>query len=98
MDNVATSRGTSAGWKALRAGEWDQAKTAFEAALAGGDTSAEARDGLARARWWLSDIPGAIEAWEGAYTTYRRDGLDEQAAREAVFLSREHAEALVHPA
>src|SRR2546428_5106615 len=82
------------GWEAWRVGDWGRAKAAFEASLADDNTSAEALDGLARARWWMSDIPGAIEAWEGAYTTYRRDGLDEPAARVALFLSREHADAL----
>ena len=94
MDEVTTSEGTAAGWEAFRAGEWHQAKAAFEAALADGDTSGEARDGLARARWWLSDIPGAIGSWEDAYTTYRRSHADEEAAHVAVLLSREHAEAL----
>src|SRR5436309_14389850 len=94
MDEVATSQGTAAGWEALRAGEWHQAKAAFEAALADDDASGEARDGLARARWWLSDITGAIASWEDAYTTYRRSHADELAAHVAVLLSREHAEAL----
>jgi DNA-binding CsgD family transcriptional regulator len=93
MDEV-TSGATEAGWEALRAGEWHQAQAAFEAALADDDTSGETRDGLARARWWLSDIPGAIASWEDAYTTYRRSQADEAAARVAVLLSREHAQAL----
>ena len=59
-----------------------------------GNETALAFDGLARARWWLSDIPGAIEAWERAYTAYRRAGQDEPAAHVAVLLSREHAEGL----
>ncbi|HEY3208595.1 MAG TPA: LuxR C-terminal-related transcriptional regulator [Actinomycetota bacterium] len=93
MANLATPQRPSAGWEALRAAEWEQARAAFEAELASNET-AEALDGLAQARWWLSDIPGAIEAWEMAYMTHRRDGLDEPAAHVAVLLSREHAEAL----
>ena len=38
--------------------------------------------------------PGAIEAWERAYATYRRGGQDEPAAHVAVLLSREHAEGM----
>ena len=42
----------------------------------------------------ISVEAGAVEAWERAYTAYRRAGLDEPAAHVAVFLSREHAEGL----
>src|ERR671923_1171963 len=83
----------STGWQALHAGDWEGARAAFEAELASGET-AEGMDGLGRALWWLSDISGAIGAWEGAYTAYRRDGSDERAAHVALLLSREHAEAL----
>ena len=65
----------------------------MEAELAHQETAA-ALDGLARARWWLSDIPGAIEAWERAFIAYRRADLDEPAAHVAVLLSRDHAEGL----
>jgi tetratricopeptide (TPR) repeat protein len=90
---MAGSATPQTGWDALRAAQWAAARAAFEADLAGNETAA-AFDGLARARWWLSDIPGAIEAWERAYTAYRRGGLDEPAAHVAVLLSREHAEGL----
>jgi DNA-binding CsgD family transcriptional regulator len=93
MAGSATPQTSSAGWDALAAAEWEAARAAFEGELAGQETAA-ALDGLARARWWLSDIPGAVEAWERAYTAYRRAGLDEPAAHVAVFLSREHAEGL----
>ena len=87
------TRGPPTGWDALRAADWNGARAAFEVELASGETAA-GLDGLARALWWLSDIPGAIQAWEGAYRAYRRDGSDEQAAHVAVMLSREHDEAL----
>jgi hypothetical protein len=93
MAGSATPQTSSTGWGALRAANWEEARAAFEAELAGQETAA-ALDGLARARWWLSDIPGAVEAWERAYTAYRRAGLDEPAAHVAVLLSREHAEGL----
>jgi hypothetical protein len=84
---MAGSATPQTGWDALRAAQWAAARAAFEADLAGNETAA-AFDGLARARWWLSDIPGAIEAWERAYTAYRRGGLDEPAAHVAVLLPR----------
>ena len=90
---MAGSATPQTGWDALRAAQWAAARAAFEADLAGNETAATL-DGLARARWWLSDLPGAIEAWERAYTAYRRGGLDEPAAHVAVLLSREHAEGL----
>jgi DNA-binding CsgD family transcriptional regulator len=93
MAHVTTPEQAPSGWEALRAAEWERARTVFETELAGGETP-EALDGLAQARWWLSDIEGAVEAWEGAYTGYRRNGSDERAAHVAVLLSREHAEAL----
>jgi hypothetical protein len=93
MAGSATPQTSSTGWGALRAANWEGARAAFEAELADRETAA-ALDGLARARWWLSDIPGAVEAWERAYTGYRRAGLDEPAAHVAILLSREHAEGL----
>jgi hypothetical protein len=90
---MAGSATSPTGWDALRAAEWAAARAAFEADLAGKETAA-GLDGLARARWWLSDLPGAIEAWERAYATYRRGGQDEPAAHVAVLLSREHAEGM----
>jgi len=90
---MAGSATPPSGWDALRAAQWEAARAALEAELAHQETAA-VLDGLARARWWLSDIPGAIEAWERAYTAYRRAGLDEPAAHVAVLLSREHAEGL----
>jgi DNA-binding CsgD family transcriptional regulator len=93
MDTSADPTAASIGWTALRAAEWKDARVAFEAELATAETAA-GLDGLAQARWWMSDISGAVEAWERAYTAYRRDGLDEPAAHRAVLLSREQAEGL----
>jgi DNA-binding CsgD family transcriptional regulator len=87
---VAASAG---GWDALRDGRWDDARRSFES-LSDEDHTASSLDGLARARWWQGDVPGAVEAWEGAYTGYRREGDDAAAARAALFLSREHRSTL----
>ncbi len=95
--NAGASAIPPTGWEALRAADWERARASFEAEVARIET-AEALDGLARARWWLSDISGAIDAWERAYTAYRRAGLDEAAGHVTVLLSREHGEALGNPA
>jgi hypothetical protein len=93
MAGPSTPQTSSAGWDALRSADWPAARAAFESELADTETAA-ALDGLARARWWLSDIPGAIEAWGRAYTAYPKAGLDEPAGHVAILLSREHAEGL----
>ncbi len=72
-DASADPRAPSIGWTALRAAEWKQARAAFEAELASAETAA-GLDGLAQARWWLSDVAGAVEAWQRAYTAFRRNG------------------------
>jgi tetratricopeptide (TPR) repeat protein len=93
MTDLRTPDHVAAGWAALRAGAWSQANDCFEAVLVENEPGA-ALDGLARSRWWLADVPGAIEAWEGAYTAYRRVGDDAAAARAALFLSKEHGHTL----
>ena len=93
MVDQAVSEPSSDGWEALLVGRWDQAKAGFEAELRAGETPA-ALDGLARSLWWLADVPGAIDAWERAYVTYRREGDDSAAARVALFLHKEHGQTL----
>jgi hypothetical protein len=61
MNGSLTPQASSAGWDALRAADWAAARAAFEGELVNKETAA-ALDGLARARWWLSAIPGAVEA------------------------------------
>jgi ATP/maltotriose-dependent transcriptional regulator MalT len=79
------------GWEALGAGEWERARAAFEAEVAGAEPPRGASlDGLARARWWSGDVSGAIETWERAYAAYRREGDDAGALRVCLFLAKEH--------
>jgi DNA-binding NarL/FixJ family response regulator len=78
------------GHEALAAGNWEDARDAFEDALAAGD-SPEALDGLGRALWWLRDERGAVVHRERAYAGFRRDGELARAARIALWLSREFA-------
>jgi DNA-binding NarL/FixJ family response regulator len=78
------------GHEALAAGNWEDARDAFQDALAVGD-SPEALDGLGRTLWWLRDERGAVVHRERAYAGFRRDGELARAARIALWLSREFA-------
>ena len=93
VDTSATPLASGTGWDALRRADWKVARATFEDELSTAETAA-ALNGLAQSRWWMSDIAGAVEAWERAFTAYRREGLDGPAAHVAVLLSREHAEGL----
>jgi DNA-binding CsgD family transcriptional regulator len=93
MTGPRTPGQIAAGWDSLRAGEWSRAKDRFEAALVDAEMGTTL-DGLARARWWLADVPGAIDAWERAYAAYRRAGDDASAARAALILCKEHGRTL----
>jgi DNA-binding CsgD family transcriptional regulator len=79
----------AAGERALAAGEWEDARQAFEAALTI-EQSTAAFDGLGRALWWLNDAPGAIAKRERAYSGYRKAGDAERAASIALWLAREY--------
>jgi DNA-binding NarL/FixJ family response regulator len=93
VDSSVTPPGSVTGWDALRRADWAVARTLFEDDLSKKETAASL-SGLAQSLWWMSNIAGAIEAWERAYTAYRREGADEAAAHVAVLLAREHAEGL----
>ena len=56
---------------ALVAGEWETARTSFEAALAEHE-SAEALFGLGSALWWLGETEAAVRAQERAYAEFHR--------------------------
>jgi len=74
------------GWAALRASRWLAARTAFESALAVGE-SPEAHEGLSWAAWWLDDADAVFAARERAYLLYRRRGDAASAARLATWLA-----------
>lgn len=63
----------AAGHAALEAGRWEEARNAFEAALAEQETP-EALDGIGRALWWLGDTRQSVEYSERAYVEFRRAG------------------------
>jgi DNA-binding NarL/FixJ family response regulator len=61
----------ASGHAALREGRWTEAREAFSAALAAGD-SAEAHFGLGTTVAWLGDMRGAIAHLERAYAAFRK--------------------------
>jgi ATP/maltotriose-dependent transcriptional regulator MalT len=70
---------------ALQAGRWDDARTAFEAALKERET-ADALFGMGDALWWLGDTRASIEYQERAYAAFRREGDAVRAAWTAMWL------------
>jgi len=75
--------------EALRRGDWPAANEGFRAALGEAD-SAEAREGLSFASYWLGDVDGAIAAQEAAYRLYQARDDRRAAARVATWLAVEH--------
>jgi DNA-binding NarL/FixJ family response regulator len=74
---------------ALASGDWEAARDLFLVIVADASPSAEVLDGLGRALWWLKDVPSAIEIRARAFGAYIEEGKRAQAARLAVWLSRE---------
>ena len=72
-------------------GRWDDAKAAFEAAVAVGG-SPEALDGLAQVRYWEGDYASAVTLHERAYAGFRARGETRYPAVLAAYtLAFEHA-------
>ncbi|HEX6399014.1 MAG TPA: LuxR C-terminal-related transcriptional regulator, partial [Actinomycetota bacterium] len=93
MGTEASVDPVARGEAALRSGDWDVARESFESALERGQTP-EALDGLGRTLWWLGDVDGAIEHRERAYVGHRERGEGGRAARIALWICREYAEAV----
>ncbi len=85
----ASANELEAGRRALERARWAVARDAFQAALAA-DDSAEAREGLGLARWFLGDVGGAIEARSRAFELYAATSRCDDAARTAVWVSHQH--------
>ena len=68
------------GEAALARGAWEEARAAFERALAAAPAP-EALEGLATAAWFLDDVPLGFDARERAYAAYRDAGRVIDAAR-----------------
>ena len=79
----------AAGWRALTAGEWEEARVHFEAALRQ-EESAAALEGLGWTAWWLNDVAVTFDARERAYRRYREDNDNQAAARMAVSLAADY--------
>jgi LuxR family maltose regulon positive regulatory protein len=78
-----------AGWQALAAGAWEDARAHFAAALQQEET-AEGLEGLGWAAWWLNDIAETFRSRELAYRRYHERGDRRGAARVAICLSGDH--------
>jgi DNA-binding NarL/FixJ family response regulator len=88
-EGVATADLIGDGQRALAAGNWPAARTAFEEALAE-DETAEGLDGLGQALWWQNEPGAAIELRQRAYAEFVRRGDSARAIGIAVFLAREY--------
>jgi DNA-binding CsgD family transcriptional regulator len=77
------------GKAALAAGDWVAARAAFEAALDANDVP-DARDGLARALWWIEGPARAITERTHAYSEYRHRGDTRAAAHVALWIAHEY--------
>ena len=75
----------AAGFSALKAGRWADARGVFESSLADGE-GAEACLGLATALWWLGDSHGSVGHASRAYVLFREVSNVEGAVRCAVWL------------
>jgi DNA-binding NarL/FixJ family response regulator len=73
----------------LAEGKWIEARNAFEAALAAGE-SAQALSGLGEALFYQGDLTRAVELRERAYVAFRNAGDPAAAARMALWLAMQH--------
>ena len=64
---------TDAGASAMAAGQWREARAAFESVLALGPNP-RALDGLGEVLWWLGEPRRSVECREQAYAYFRRAG------------------------
>lgn len=78
-----------AGQRALEQARWGAARLSFEAVLEGGE-SAEAREGLGLALWFLGEVAKGISSREWAFELYAHAGRGDDAARTAVWVSHQH--------
>lgn len=77
------------GWAALRAGDWADAKAAFEGSLAQGETP-EALEGMGWVGHMLNEERLTFDSRERAYRLYVERGDNSSAARIASFLAADH--------
>ncbi|HEY7042835.1 MAG TPA: LuxR C-terminal-related transcriptional regulator [Nocardioidaceae bacterium] len=86
MERESAGQVLTRGEAALAAGQWSDAKEAFDAAIATGE-SAQAWLGLAEAAWWLGAPQASVDACTRAYRLFRQDSDAAGAVRCAVWLA-----------
>ncbi len=86
VGDLAGRRNLGAGLEALGRGAWDEAKAAFERALADGE-QAEALEGFAQAARFLGEGDASLDARARAFRAYRGRGDSRSAARVAAWLA-----------
>jgi DNA-binding SARP family transcriptional activator len=86
VGDIAAPPGLTAGLEALARGAWEEAKAAFERALADGE-QAEALEGWAQATRYLGDGDASLDARARAFRAYRRRADARSAARAAAWLA-----------
>ena len=89
MEQLPAGESLIEGMRAMERADWEAARVAFEAVLACGE-SADARDGLGQALWFLGDVAGGIAMRERAFEEHVRAGRCDDAARMAVWVSHQH--------
>ena len=89
MEQLPAGESLIEGMQAMERADWESARVAFEAVLASGE-SADARDGLGQALWFLGDVAGGIAMRERAFEEHVRTGRCDDAARMAVWVSHQH--------
>lgn len=87
MDTVTRGR------EALAAGRWEEARGAFESALAEAE-SPQALLGLADALWWAGEAAECVGHRERAYALLRRSGDLPEAAGIAIYLALDYKKVL----
>ena len=89
METLPAGESLIEGMQAMERADWESARVAFEAVLETGE-SADARDGLGQALWFLGDVAGGIAMRERAFEEYVRARRCDDAARMAVWVSHQH--------
>jgi LuxR family maltose regulon positive regulatory protein len=84
-----SERSMAIGHEALSRGAWEEARAAFERALAIEEVP-EALEGLGMSAWWLDDAATVFGARERAYQLYRKRGDARGAGRVAMTLADDY--------
>jgi DNA-binding NarL/FixJ family response regulator/lipopolysaccharide biosynthesis regulator YciM len=89
MAMSAAAASLQEGRLAMERGDWQAAREAFEAVLEDGE-SADAREGLGQALWFLGEVAEGIASRERAFEEHLRAERCSDAARVAVWVSHQH--------